>query len=193
MIDSQHMFAAPTLNASNLLTGTAAAVLLADFFSGLVHWAEDAYARKDTPIIGRLIGEANIEHHQKPRAFVGRSYWASSWDLILISTLVLVVAWLLGRLSWQVWVFALVAANANQIHKWAHSAPHENGRFVTFLQRFKLLQTQRHHGKHHQGKRNSYYCSVTNFLNPILEELEFWSLMERFNEQVFGLKRKPEA
>jgi plasmanylethanolamine desaturase len=187
------MFAASTLNVSSVLTGTAGAVLLADFFSGLVHWAEDAYARKDTPIIGKLLGEANIEHHHKPRAFVARSYFASSWDLILLASLVVLTAWYCGSLTWQVWVFAVVAANANQIHKWAHSAPHENGRLVTYFHKLKLIQTQRHHGKHHQGKKNSYYCSITNFLNPILEELEFWSLMERFNEKVFGLKRKPEV
>jgi plasmanylethanolamine desaturase len=166
------------------------AVLIADFFSGLVHWAEDAYARKDTPIIGKWIGEANIEHHVKPRAFVSRGWWASSWDLALAGVLVVAGAWWLKLLSWHVWLFAAVSANANQIHKWAHSAPHENGRFVTWLQKLKILQTQRHHAKHHSGKKDSHYCSVTNFLNPILEELEFWKHLERFNEKFLGLKRR---
>lgn len=31
---------------------------------------------------------------------------------------------------------------------------------------------------------------MTNFLNPILEELEFWKNLERFNEKFFGLKRR---
>jgi plasmanylethanolamine desaturase len=168
----------------------AGAVLLADFASGLVHWAEDAYARKDTPIVGKWIGEANIEHHITPRAFVTRSWWASSWDLVLTSVVVLAGAWWLALLTWQVWLFAAISANANQIHKWAHSAPHENGRLVTWLQKFKLLQTQRHHARHHSGKKDSHYCSVTNFLNPLLEELEFWKVLERFNERVFGLKRR---
>ena len=99
-------------------------------------------------------------------------------------------AWWLALLTWQVWVFALVSANANQIHKWAHSAPHENGRVVTWLQKFKLLQTQRHHAKHHSGKKDSRYCSVTNFLNPILEELDFWKLLERVNLRILGLQRR---
>lgn len=168
----------------------AGAVLLADFFSGLVHWAEDAYARKDTPIIGRWIGEANIEHHRRPRAFVARSWWESSWDLLLVSAAVVLGAWWFGLLTWQVWVFAIVAANANQIHKWAHSPPHENGPVVTWLQRWKLIQTQRHHARHHSGAKDSHYCSVTNFLNPLLEELEFWKGLERIAERVFGLKRR---
>jgi plasmanylethanolamine desaturase len=173
-----------------MILQAAGAVLLADFASGLVHWAEDAYARKDTPIIGRWIGEANIEHHVKPRAFVSRSWWASSWDLALTSMLVVAGAWWLKVLTCPVWLFAIVTANANQIHKWAHSAPHENGRLVTWLQKLKVLQTQRHHARHHSGKKDSHYCSVTNFLNPLLEELEFWRGLEWFNERVFGLKRR---
>ena len=175
--------------ATPTLLAAAGAVLLADFASGLVHWAEDAYARKDTPVIGKWIGEANLEHHVKPRAFVARGYWASSWDLILAASLVVVGAWWLDRLDWTVWLFALVAANANQIHKWAHRAPHENGWLITQLQRFKLIQTQRHHARHHSGKKDSHYCSVTNFLNPLLEELEFWKLLERALAKV-GIHRR---
>lgn len=73
---------------TSVMLQAAGAVLLADFVSGFVHWAEDAYARKDTPIVGKWIGEANIEHHIKPRAFVTRGWWASSWDLALTGLLV---------------------------------------------------------------------------------------------------------
>jgi plasmanylethanolamine desaturase len=44
--------------------------------------------------------------------------------------------------------------------------------------------------RHYSGQKNSHYCAVTNFLNPILEALEFWSLAGRFNARVFGLKRR---
>jgi plasmanylethanolamine desaturase len=168
----------------------AAAVLFADFVSGLVHWAEDAYARRDTPIIGKWIGEANLEHHLKPRAFVTRGWWQSSWDLFLASALIVVGAWWLKLLHWSVVLFAIVSTNANQIHKWAHQAPHENGRVVTLFQKLKVLQTQRHHALHHRGAKDSHYCSVTNVLNPVLEQLAFWKRLERFNERVFGLKRR---
>jgi plasmanylethanolamine desaturase len=175
---------------SSMIFQAAGAVLLADFISGLVHWAEDAYARKDTPLIGKWIGEANIEHHIKPRAFVSRSWWASSWDLALTGVAVVAGAWWLKMLTWHVWLFALVSANANQIHKWAHSAPHENGRIITWLQKLKLLQTQRHHARHHSGQKNSHYCSVTNFLNPLLEALNFWKTLERCIERTTGIKRR---
>jgi plasmanylethanolamine desaturase len=169
---------------------SAGAVLAADLMSGVVHWAEDAYARLDTPIVGKLIGQANIEHHIKPRAFVERSYLQSSRDLILLSLAVVATAWWCKFLSWPIVVFAIAAANANQIHKWAHSPPHENGRLVTLLQRVKLLQTQRHHGRHHSGNKDSYYCSITNVVNPVLERIKLWQGLERFNRYVFGLTRK---
>ena len=101
----------------HLVTGSAAAVFLADFISGLVHWAEDAYARADTPVIGKWIGEANIEHHAKPRAFVARGYWDSSWDLVSVSLAVIASTWYLDLLTWQIVLFAAATANANQIHK----------------------------------------------------------------------------
>ena len=176
----------------HLVTGSAAAVFLADFISGFVHWAEDAYARKDTPVIGKWIGEANIEHHAKPRAFVTRGYWASSWDLITVSALVVATTWCLDMLTWQIVLFAAATANANQIHKWAHSAPHENPRIVTLLQKLRVIQTQKHHGKHHQGTKDSYYCSITNFLNPVLEKLRFWTTLEAIIATVTGMRRKPD-
>ena len=174
-----------------LIQGTVT-ILAADFISGLVHWFEDAYARKDTPFIGRLLADANIEHHIRPRAFIERSWFESSWDLLLIGALVLSGAWALQQLTWQVWLFVLVAVNANQIHKWAHRNPRENGAVVTFLQQVRLLQTQRHHARHHGGQKNTHYCSVTNLLNPVLDRLGLWRGLERTNELLFGLRRKPD-
>lgn len=170
----------------------AAAVLAADFVSGAVHWAEDAYARNDTPIVGKLLAEANIEHHIRPRAFVDRGWLESSWDLLAIGCAVIAAACWLDRLTWPVWVFVICAVNANQVHKWAHSSPRENGALVTFLQKTGLLQTQRHHAQHHRGMKDTHYCAVTNVLNPVLDELGFWHRLERGIEGVLGLKRRPD-
>jgi hypothetical protein len=55
-----------------------AVVLFADFFSGVLHWAIDSYARTDLPLVGKWIGQPNIEHHKRPRAFLLRSWLQSS-------------------------------------------------------------------------------------------------------------------
>ncbi len=173
-----------------IVTQGVATVLLADFVTGAVHWAEDAYARRDTPLIGRFVAEANIEHHHRPRAFLARSWLASSWDPLLLSTLLLAAAWWCDQLSWHTWLFAILAANANQIHKWTHQNAQENGPLVTWLQKMKLLQTQRHHARHHHGEKNSHYCVITKVLNPVLEELDAWTTIEKFLEKRLGLKRR---
>ena len=170
----------------------AAAILAADFVSGAVHWAEDAYARPDTPIVGKLIANANIEHHIKPRAFIARGWFESSWDLLLLGSLVVAMACWLDCLTWPIWLFVVCAVNANQIHKWAHSNPRENGPLVTFLQKVKLLQTQRHHAQHHRGMKDSHYCAVTNALNPVLDKVGFWRGLELGIEALFGVKRRPD-
>jgi plasmanylethanolamine desaturase len=172
-----------------VITQVAATVLIADLVSGIAHWWEDTYARPDHQWFG-WIAKDNDLHHHRPREFLGKNWLQSSWDLLLASAIVLAGAWALDLLTWHVWLFAALTANANQFHKWTHSAERERGKFVTFLQRLRILQTPRHHSKHHQGEKNSYYCVVTNFLNPILEELNFWRGIERFFSKVFGWKSR---
>src|SRR5438132_4521442 len=131
-------------------------LFVADFISGLFHWLEDAYGREDWPITGRLVTRPNILHHHEPRYFTRHSWLHSSWDLACLCLLVLLAAWLTGLLTWQVWLFSSLGANANQIHKWAHRTPAENGRVISFLQRIRLLQTPRHHARHHTDPKNSH-------------------------------------
>ncbi|MBC7779749.1 MAG: hypothetical protein H7125_06525 [Proteobacteria bacterium] len=53
-----------------------------------------------------------------------------------------------------------------------------------------LLQTPREHARHHQGDKNTHYCTVTNLLNPVLEHLRFWRTLERVLAQGFGLNKR---
>jgi len=168
-------------------------VLVTDFLSGLLHWLEDAYGREDFPITGRLFTRPNILHHHNPRAFTHHSWLRSSWDLCCLAGLVVLVAWFVGVLSWQVWVVAILGANANQIHKWTHRSTGENGRLISFLQRYRIVQTPRHHALHHTDPKNSHYCVLTDLLNPVLDRLGFWETGERVILQVFGMRRRLDA
>ncbi len=166
-----------------------AVVLLADLVSGLVHWWEDSYARVDRGPLRRLAVD-NLRHHLRPREFLAKGYWESSWDLWLLAVAVVAASVALDAFSWHVALFAALSANANQIHKWTHRTRDENGGLIGGLQRLHLLQTPRHHSRHHQGARDSHYCVITNFLNPLLEEVQFWRRLERAIECVSGLRRR---
>ena len=175
------------------LLRTARAVFTAEFAAGAVHWFEDAYVREDTPLIGRFVARPNIVHHHYPRYMTRHNWWQSSWDLCLLSALVVLIAWACGALNREVWLFAILAANANEFHKWAHRTKKENGPVITFLQKIGLLQSAQHHALHHTDPKNSHYCTMTNFLNPVLDGIRFWDGMEWALAKSVGLQRRPDT
>ncbi len=172
------------------LTSIAAQVVLiamvADFIAGLVHWAEDAYFTADTPVIGPLVIRPNIVHHHFPRYFTTLSWWESSWLLLSIGALTLGLAAWLGLLSWQLTVFVAISVNANHVHKLSHRTRAENGWLISKLQDWRILQTPRQHGLHHTDPKNTYYCPITNLVNPLLERIDFWTRAEAVVERLTG-------
>ena len=165
----------------------------ADFLAGIVHWLEDAYIREDTPLIGTTIGRANVIHHHLPRHMTRNNWWQSSWDLVAFSAILLLIAWKLGMLGWQTWLFAIVSANANEVHKWSHRTRRENGPVITFLQNIRLLQTPHHHAIHHTNPKNVHYCPITNLVNPLLDTIRFWDAVEWLLARTVGLHRRPDT
>jgi ubiquitin-conjugating enzyme E2 variant len=176
-----------------ILVMLAATVLAADFVGGVVHWFEDAYVREDTPLIGRIVARPNIVHHHYPRYITRHSWWQTSWDLAMLSAIFVITAWFAGLLTWEVWLFAILSANANEFHKWAHRTRNENGWLISFLQDIRLLQTARHHARHHTDPKNSHYCTMTNVLNPVLDRLGFWSGMEWALARTAGIERREDT
>ena len=168
-------------------------VMLADFVSGVVHWLEDAYGSPDTPVIGPLVIRPNIVHHHLPRFFTKLSWWQSSRDLLLLGAALIGLAWWGGFLTWHIWLFAFVSANANQVHKWSHQTRKENGRLVSFFQDIGVLLTPKQHALHHSDPKNTFYCPVTNLVNPLLERIRFWHGAEWLIERATGLKHRPDT
>jgi hypothetical protein len=162
-----------------LLIEVLSVLLLADAVSGLVHWAEDSFWNESTPVLGRWIVQPNVVHHRNGAAFVANSWLESSWDLLGVGILTLLVAWALDCLTWHVWLFVLLGVNANQIHKWNHMPRHRVPLAVRTLRVIGVLQSMKHHANHHRGAKNTHYCVITPFLNPLLDRLGFWRFLER--------------
>ncbi|GAB5562283.1 MAG: hypothetical protein SynsKO_39300 [Synoicihabitans sp.] len=176
------------------ITGIATQVLLiamaADFVAGLIHWAEDAYFTEDTPIIGEWVIKPNIVHHHFPRYFTQLSWWESSKLLVFVGAAALGVSALLGWLSWQLVLFVAISVNANHVHKLSHRTRKENGPFISKLQDWKILLTPHQHGQHHTDPKNTYYCPITNLVNPILERINFWERAEAVIEKLTGVTHR---
>ncbi len=168
-------------------------VMLADFVAGVIHWLEDAYGSPDTPVIGPLVIRPNIVHHHLPRFFTKLSWWQSSRDLLLLSAALVGVAWWFDFLTWHIWLFAFVSANANQVHKWSHQTRKENGRIVSFFQDIGVLLTPKQHALHHSDPKNTFYCPVTNLVNPLLERIRFWNHAEWLIERATGISHRKDT
>ena len=163
--------------------------LVVDLISGVVHWFEDSYGHPSMPFVGDRVTKANLRHHFRPRAFVTNS-WYSSAELLLVSCgAALFVAWMIGRLSPMVVLAAVLGANANQVHKWSHRTKAENGVLIVAAQRLKLIQSPTHHQSHHLDNKDSHYCVLTDFLNPILDSCRFWRGLEAVLG-VVGLRKR---
>ena len=167
-----------------------AVVVVADFLSGLIHWLEDSYGHEDLPIIGPIVVQANVLHHFDPRHMVHHSWFSSAVGPLIVAGLALVIAFFAGVLSWPVILLALISANANEIHKFAHRSKAENGRVIAFFQGLGLLQSRAHHAKHHQLLKDTNYCVVTNYLNPGLEKINFWRRLESGIFLATGARRR---
>jgi len=176
-----------------VLTEIIATAALADFIAGIIHWIEDAYFTEDTPVLGRLFIRPNVLHHHLPRYFTKLSWWDSSKDLLAAGLLVLAGAWWCHCLTWQVGLFVALSVNANQVHKWSHRSRAENGRIISWLQDWHILQTPHHHGLHHKDPKNTFYCPITNFVNPVLERVSFWTRLEAVIERVTGVAHREDT
>lgn len=168
----------PILLALRVVAWIAACVLIADLISGLIHWAEDRYGSEHWWLVGPLIIAPNLLHHDQPRAFLVNGWWKANDLQLIAGAALLAIAGLAGVLTWQLALIVVLAAHINTVHQWAHRSPAENGRLITALQRTGLLQSRADHGRHHGGRRDSHYCALTGWLNPLLERIRLWRGLE---------------
>jgi ubiquitin-conjugating enzyme E2 variant len=173
-----------------LLGNVVAVWLIADFASGVFHWWQDAYGDPYWPVIGTHITRPNVLHHYAPRALLANSWWNSSRTLLVIALLIAGVAWWTDALSWQLVLGLSLGVNMNQIHKWSHQSPRRIPVLVRWLQRLGVLQSPKQHRAHHLDTRETNYCVLTDYVNPVLERVRFWSALEWLLARGFGITRR---
>lgn len=168
-------------SAASILGG----LFLADIISGLIHWFEDRYGNPKWPVLGHTI-RANQEHHFRPRAFLEGSFLSRNREVFVIGALFLAGFWVTGTLNLFTGSAVLFGMFANEFHRAAHRSPKENGRLITALQKTGLAQSFQHHAAHHRQGKDTHYCVVTNYTNPILERIGFFPALERIVKATTG-------
>lgn len=179
------------LSIANVFLQLCLIIMAVDFVGGFVHWAEDTFWTADTPIVGKWLVAPNIIHHQPSGGnYFLRNHWAvSSWDLLTALVLALGAGYILGIDQWQYYAFMFVGVFSQQIHRFSHSTK-KNPSAVRLLQKLRIIQDGRHHWKHHAGDKNTHYCVVTPWLNPVLDRWHFWRGLERVLVPIMGSPRR---
>jgi hypothetical protein len=163
----------------------ATAWIVGELTTGLFHWWEDRYLTADSWLLGNLVGAPNVEHHRFPTKMCESSYWVRNQTTIIPAFVGAVVAYWLGSAGFCLGF--LWASQANEIHAWAHM-PQRVSWPVRALQEAGIFQSPRVHGAHHRRPYLSNYCVLTDWMNPILDSIDFWRRLERIITLATGIR-----
>lgn len=159
--------------------------ILADFISGIVHWAQDRLLIEPKSRFLKSVQADNELHHDRPAAML------SFTPLENINTSV-IVAWPLALLLFiigappVIWLAVFFASFGNLVHRFAHLPRAKLPRIIKVLQSTGVFISVAHHAKHHfdemgvigRMSTSRRYCPMTNWLNPILDRFGFFNFLE---------------
>jgi hypothetical protein len=167
-----------------LATAAVTGYLLADFLSGLVHWAGDTIGDGQTPIFGPNFVTPFRHHHVDPKDITRHDFVEVNGNncivVVPVVALLLLVAprapggffFVCSIVTFTSW-FVLCT---NQFHKWAHED--RPAAWVRLLQRAGLILSPEHHAIHHASPQNRAYCITVGWMNPVLDRLGFFRACE---------------
>lgn len=170
----------------------AAAWLFTDFMSGVLHWFQDRYCQRHWPLLGPAFAEPAAVHHADPTDFTRCGFIERNWPSFLTALLLAVIFWAFQAVNVFTVSFTLMSAVLpTEIHYWSHRSPQKNGPLIVSLQRIGFLQSNDHHWRHHRGAKDNYFCAMTNYVNPVLEQIRFFRGLEWVISRVLGVRPNP--
>eukprot|EP01088_Endostelium_zonatum_P014063 TRINITY_DN293_c0_g1_i1.p1 TRINITY_DN293_c0_g1~~TRINITY_DN293_c0_g1_i1.p1 ORF type:complete len:293 (-),score=40.35 TRINITY_DN293_c0_g1_i1:206-1084(-) len=165
----------------HLLIYIASAALLADFVSGMIHWACDTYGTLQTPVFGKTLIRSFREHHVDPTAITKHPFAETCGNSFIVTLPWVVIASFFDISGSPILVFGSVAAFwlafTNQIHKFAHT--YNPPAVIKYLQKSRIILQGKTHNYHHFSPYDRDYCITTGWLNPIFLRLDLWKKMEQ--------------
>jgi ubiquitin-conjugating enzyme E2 variant len=179
--------------------GVVLGVLLADWLSGVVHWACDTWGDSRTPLLGANVIHNFREHHRRPQAMLEHDWIdvngeaATAAGVVFLGLGVVDDGWLarLPGMHAGLIAFLVFGAAANQIHQWAHmrAAP----RPVRALQRCGLILSRTRHVAHHRAPHRVGYAIATGWTNPALDAIGYWRGLEAAITWLTGARPRRET
>lgn len=161
--------------------------LLADFLTGLVHFAQDRLLLEPSRFlfINRIKLDNDL-HHAKPAAMTRFSMWENINTSAPYTIPVAGCLFLLGCPT-VIWLALFFASFANLVHRFAHLPKAKVPPLVKAVQWTGLFITFDHHHVHHFDKNGTIkkevttvrFCPMTNWLNPILDKVGLFMFIAR--------------
>jgi ubiquitin-conjugating enzyme E2 variant len=150
--------------------------IIADLIGGFVHWYEDRVAKPNWPILEKYLWEPNRTHHVDPMDFTKTPFWARNSTTFIAATVVGGI-WLALFGPSVVLLFAYIGGMVqNEVHYHTHK---KATGWILVLQQIGIIQSIPEHSRHHKPPQDRNFCILTNWCNPVLEKLKFWSWLER--------------
>lgn len=160
--------------------------LLADFFAGIIHWAQDKLLLTETRFAWlNAVKADNDRHHDWPAGMVQSTLWENINTSVPYTTPAAILLWLCGAPT-VVWLAVVFSGFGNAVHRFAHMPKGKVHFLIQGLQRLGLFISQEHHNGHHFASdgfmlpkkwATRRYCPMTSWLNPVLDRIRFWDFM----------------
>jgi plasmanylethanolamine desaturase len=170
-----------------------AAMIAADFLSGLVHWGADTWGTVETPLLGTSLIRSFREHHVDPKSITHHDFIEANGNSCLVLIPVVAPAFAFPVSSGSSWglfgaaflgLLCFFLAATNEIHKRAH----QDTPPLPFraLQRLHVILPPSVHDIHHASPFARYYCITTGWLNAPLTAIGFFSTLEKIIMRTTG-------
>lgn len=168
------------------------ALLVVDFFCGVVHWLADTWGSEDAPWIGPRFLRPFRVHHVDPLAMLRGDFFEVNGNTAFIALPLLLLALALpigngpGRFAAVFLVaFCVWGMATNQFHKWAHMS--DPPPVVRWLQGRGLILSPQHHQVHHTSPFATHYCITTGWCNGLLAAIRFFPALEWCVSRLTGM------
>ncbi len=169
-----------------------AAWLFTDFMSGVLHWFQDRYCQRHWPVLGPAFAEPAAIHHADPKDFTRCNFIERNWPSFVTAFILALIFIIFDAVNVFTVSFILMSAVLpTEIHYWAHRSPAQKNKLILSLQRLGVIQSNAHHWRHHRGAKDTNFCAMTDYVNPVLEQIRFFKRVEWVISRVFGVQPNP--